>query len=275
MGSVQPREVSPPEGLDRLVQFDRFGKGALGYLLVRGGEALVIDAPRDFAPFLDAASEAGARILAVADTHAHADYISGGCALAAACGAPYYLHPADAVYPYDGTPGKIPFTPLAEERVLRVGDGDVAVTETPGHTEGSVTFRVGDAAFTGDFLFVRSVGRPDLGGKVEEWTGVLWRSLERARAAWPPDTRVFPAHYSSESERGPGRVVGATLAGLAGINEPFGLRDEEGFRAWIRARAGSFPETYKRIKAINVGLLDVSSEEAVELEVGRNECALG
>ena len=53
------------------------------------------------------------------------------------------------------------------------------------------------------------------------------------------------------------------------------LPDAGAFRAWVESRAGSFPEAYRRIKAINVGLLQVEAREADELEGGRNECALG
>ena len=112
-----PRELETPPALDRLVQLDRVGKGSLGYLLVSDGEALVVDPPRDYQVYLDLAREAGASIVGVADTHVHADYISGGPQLSKEMKVPYYLHPADAVYPYDGTAGKIAFEPLEEGTV--------------------------------------------------------------------------------------------------------------------------------------------------------------
>ena len=190
MLALVPRPLAPPPGFDRLVQFDRVGKGALGYLLVSGGAAIAIDPSRNAAPLVAAAEEAGARLVAVADTHVHADYLSGGPGLARHLGVPYYLHPADAVYPYDGTPGKIEFSPLAEGQRIQVGHGELEVRHTPGHTEGSVTYVAGGrAAFTGDFLFIRSVGRPDLAGKTEAWTDELFGSLERARREWASGPR--------------------------------------------------------------------------------------
>ncbi|MGQ0613307.1 MAG: MBL fold metallo-hydrolase [Planctomycetaceae bacterium] len=275
MLAVVPREQPAPAPLTRFVQFDRIGKGALGYLLVSGDEAIVVDPPRDPSAYVAAAREAGARIVVVADTHAHADYISGGPALAGAMGVPYYLHPADAVYPYDGTAGKISFEPLREGQRIRFGKAELEVLHTPGHTEGSVTYRLGNKlALTGDFLFVGSVGRPDLGGKTEEWSVVLWASIERARRSWPRELTVFPAHYASDAERRPDRSVGALFSWILARNGPVGLPGEPEFRAWVRSRAGSFPEAYRRIKAINVGLEQASPAECDELEGGRNECAL-
>ncbi|MHC4342332.1 MAG: MBL fold metallo-hydrolase, partial [Planctomycetota bacterium] len=94
------RELEPPAELDRFVQLDRFGKGALGYVLVSDGEAILVDPPRHTADYLQIVEQAGAKVVGIADTHAHADYISGGPALALSLDVPYYLNPADAVYPY-------------------------------------------------------------------------------------------------------------------------------------------------------------------------------
>ena len=56
-----------------------------------------------------------------------------------------------------------------------------------------MTYFAGDrTALTGDFIFVNSIGRPDLGGKAAEWTKLLWNSLERARREWKPETRLYP-----------------------------------------------------------------------------------
>lgn len=275
MLAVKPRELRPPPALDRVVQFDRFGKGALGYLLVSGDEALVIDAPREWGAYVAAAESSRARIVGVADTHCHADYISGGPILARELKVPYHLHPADAVSPYDGRPGRIAYQPLADGRRLRVGRAEIEALHTPGHTEGSVTFTAGAAAFTGDFLFVSNVGRPDLGGKTEEWSRVLWRSLERVRRRWPGEMEVYPAHYGSDAERRPDRTVGGRFEEMLRRNEPLSLRSEEPFLAWVRRKAGRFPDAYRSIKAVNLGLEAVDRTGAETLEAGRNECALG
>jgi glyoxylase-like metal-dependent hydrolase (beta-lactamase superfamily II) len=270
------RELSPTSSLDRLVQFDRIGKGALGYLLVSDGEALAIDPPRDPSAYLAAAAASDSRIVGVADTHVHADYISGGPGLVTELEVPYYLHPDDAFYPYDGRPGTIPFEPIRHGQEIAFGRSRLKVVHTPGHTDGSVSFLLDDeAAFTGDFIFIASVGRPDLAGKEQEWTLKLWESLELARREWSPNLRIYPAHYGSDSERQADRSIGALLSELRQTNGSLQYEDRKAFVEWVLARKTSFPDAYRKIKAVNVGLLPVSKEEADVLEVGKNECALG
>jgi len=279
MHMLVPRELEPPPQLDRLVQFDRIGKGALGYLLVSEGEAVLIDPSRHAEACLAAARDSGARIVAIADTHVHADYISGGPALAARLEVPYHIHAADAVSPYDGTPGRLDYAPLADGDAIHFGRAALRAVHTPGHTEGSLSYRLGDACvFTGDFLFIGSVGRPDLGGKTEAWTKVLWQSLERAKQEWPAAIRVLPAHYASSAERNRDHTLERLFGELCdpeGLNGPLAMPDEQTFTDWVLGRAGKFPDVYRRIKTINIGLETVDDSEADILEAGRNECALG
>jgi glyoxylase-like metal-dependent hydrolase (beta-lactamase superfamily II) len=273
--AVVPRRLPPPRGFDLFYQFDRVAKGAVGYLLGAGGEALLVDPPRKAQPYLDHAREAGCRVVAVADTHVHADYISGGPALSRSLQVPYYLHPMDAILPYDGSHAKVPFTPVQEGSPIRVGSAEVRVAHTPGHTEGSVTYLAGGSALTGDFVFINSVGRPDLGGKADEWTLTLWKSLERARREWSPDLRIHPAHYGSDADREADKTIGRTFGALPKTNEPLRMKAEADFVAWVKTKLGGSPEAYRKIKAVNLGLLEVWDMEAQELECGRNECALG
>ena len=280
MRMVIPRELDPPAGFDRLVQFDRIGKGALGYLLLAGGEALAIDPPRDWAPWAEAAAASGARVVGIADTHVHADYISGAPAMSRELGAPYYLHPADNVWPYDETPGRLEFEALADGTEISVGGRSVVAWHTPGHTEGSTTLLAGDprdaaAALTGDFLFVDSIGRPDLAGRMDAWVGDLWRSLERARGQWGPGVRLLPAHYSGEGERNADRTVDREFGEARAGNSTLQIAEEGVFRTWIESRVTTPPEAYPHIKAINVGLAEVTPQQADVLEAGKNECAVG
>ena len=274
--ALATRRLTAPAGFDHLIQFDRVAKGALGYLVAAGGEAILIDIPRKPQPYLDTIRELGLKVVAVADTHVHADYLSGGPAVSRSLGVPYYIHPFDGVSPYDATPSKIPYTPLAEGQTLRVGPSGIRVEHTPGHTEGSVCFWVGDrTVLTGDFIFVRSVGRPDLGGKLDDWTPVLWKSIERARASWTKDALVLPAHYGSELEREDDRSVGRAFGRLPEVNEPLRMASEGDFVAWVKAKVGSIPDAYRKIKTVNLGLLQIWEMEAQELEGGKNACALG
>jgi glyoxylase-like metal-dependent hydrolase (beta-lactamase superfamily II) len=276
MSLTIPVELDSPQGLDRLVQFDRIGKGCLGYLLVSDGKALIVDPPLHFDSFLETLGETGASLVGVADTHVHADYVSGAMAIAETLDVPYYLHPDDAVYPYDRTPGKIEFDAVSDGDVIQVGRTGLRVMHTPGHTEGSVTYLLEDRiALTGDFLFVESIGRPDLGGMEEEWAGQLWASMARAIRDWDDGVAVYPAHYASERERKLGGAVGIPFGTLLRENEILRIQDPEVFFHHILSRKAPFPEAYRKIKAINVGLAPAVESEVEELEVGRNECALG
>jgi len=271
-----PRTLDPPQEVDRLIQFDRIGNGCLGYVLISQGEALIIDPPLRAEAFLQSIEDAEATLVGVADTHVHADYVSGGASLSRRFGVPYHLHPADAVYPYDGTPGRIDFRSLSDGDVLRFGEAALTVVCTPGHTEGSVSFLLEDrVALTGDFLFVESIGRPDLGGKEEAWAVQLWESVVRARREWDPGMAVYPAHYASESERRMGDAVGISLGELLASNPAVQFQEKDDFVQAILKRKATFPEAYRRIKALNVGLSPIVLTEVNDLEVGRNECAIG
>ena len=131
------------------------------------------------------------------------------------------------------------------------------------------------AAFTGDFLFVDSIGRPDLAGRTEAWVGDLWRSLERARAKWGPAVRLLPAHYAGEGERNLDRTVDRAFGDAREANATLRIEDEGEFRAWVEAHVSTPPEAYPHIKAINVGLATVTPQQADVLEAGKNECAVG
>lgn len=271
-----PRILDPPQSLNRMIQFDRIGKGCLGYLLISRKEAFIIDPPLATEAYLDLIQEAEAELVGVADTHVHADYVSGAPILSKEHGVPYYLHSADAVYPYDGTPGRIDFRDIQDGAEVTFGDAALTVVHTPGHTEGSVTFMLEDrVAFTGDFLFVESIGRPDLGGKEEAWAHRLWESVVRVKKEWNPGTVVYPAHYASQSERKMGSAVGIPLDELMASNPVLGIREREEFIRFILDQKAPFPAAYRKIKALNVGLAPIIQTEVAELEVGRNECALG
>src|SRR5690348_18426149 len=102
-----PRRLSPTQALERVIQVDRVGKGALSYILVSDGDAIVVDPGRHLDRYDTLLEELRATPAAVIDTHIHADYLSGARAAATHWGVPYFLHPDDAVSPYDQTPGKL------------------------------------------------------------------------------------------------------------------------------------------------------------------------
>src|SRR5467141_4609870 len=190
-----PRFLTPTPSLRHVVQLDRVGKGALSYVLVSEGDAVVVDPGRHLERYDALLTELGATPAAVVDTHMHADYLSGARAAAARWQVPYFVHQDDAVSPYDATPGRFTHHPLSDGDTIAFGRAALRAVQVPGHTLGSVALLADDGlVLTGDFLFVRSVGRPDLGGQADAWARLLWRSLERVRREWPGDLVVLPAH---------------------------------------------------------------------------------
>jgi glyoxylase-like metal-dependent hydrolase (beta-lactamase superfamily II) len=144
-----------------------------------------------------------------------------------------------------------------------------------GHTLGSIALLADDGlALTGDFLFVKSVGRPDLAGQSNSWAKLLWQSLEGARHTWPGDLLVLPAHYAGEDERRADRAVAARFDVISATNNAAAIQDERVFLNWIADHATSFPDNYRTIKEANLGLVDLSDPDAEILESGLNQCAV-
>src|SRR6266576_2838347 len=224
-----PRRLSPTRALEHVVQIDRVGKGALSYVLVSDGDAVVVDPGRHLQPYEQVIEELGATTAAVIDTHMHADYLSGARAAAARWRVPYFVHPDDARSPYDGAEGRFTHQSLTEGDTIAFGRATLVAAHVPGHTLGSTALVADEAlALTGDFLFVKSVGRPDLAGQRDAWAARLWDSLERVRREWPGDLLVLPAHYASETERRADRSVAARFDVIAATNEAVAIQDRRG-----------------------------------------------
>jgi len=269
------RHLSPTPSLSHVVQLDRVGKGALSYVLVSDGDAVVVDPGRHIERYDALLTELRATPAAVVDTHIHADYLSGARAAAARWQVPYFLHPDDAVSPYDQTPGKLTYQALCDGDTIAFGRATLRAVHVPGHTLGSLALLADDGlALTGDFLFVRSVGRPDLAGRSESWAKLLWQSLERARQTWPGDLLVLPAHYASEAERRADRAVAARFDVISATNTAAAIQDERVFLEWIADHQSSFPDAYRTIKEANLGLVELSDPDAETLESGANQCAV-
>ena len=269
------RRLSPTPSLSHVVQLDRVGKGALSYVLVSDGDAVVVDPGRHIERYDALLTELRATPAAVVDTHLHADYLSGARAAAARWQVPYFLHPDDAVSPYDDTPGRLAYQPLRDGDTIAFGHGTLRIAHVPGHTLGSIALIADEGlVLTGDFLFVQSVGRPDLAGQTESWAKLLWQSLERARQSWAGDLLVLPAHYASESERRADRAIAARFDVIAATNVAAAIQDEGTFLQWINAHTTTFPDAYRTIKEVNLGLADLSDAEAEMLESGPNQCAV-
>jgi len=261
--------------VQRVVQLDRVGKGALSYVLVSDGDAIVVDPGRHLERYDELLRELDATPAGVVDTHMHADYLSGARAAAARWQVPYFLHPDDARSPYDGSEGRFTCQPVTHGDTIVVGRATVRVEHVPGHTLGSIALVVDDSlALTGDFLFVQSVGRPDLGGQRDAWARLQWHSLARVRNAWPGDQLVLPAHYAGEAERRADRAVAARLDVIAATNAGLAIGEEAAFLRWVADNTLPPPETYRTIKLANLGLVEVLEAEAEILEFGPNQCAV-
>jgi rhodanese-related sulfurtransferase len=162
------------------------------------GRAVVVDPQRDVSGYLRDADAAGLAIERVIETHVHADFLSGHLELAARTGATIsYGDAADVDFQIE---------PLADGTHLGLGEVDLEVRATPGHTPESISVVVREHAddetpygvLTGDTLFIGDVGRPDLlaaaGTSPDALARQLYRSLHTRLLTLPDATRVFPAH---------------------------------------------------------------------------------
>ena len=259
-----------------VVQLQRRAKGCLGYVIASGGEAAVVDATRHTGEFEAAADALDSEIVAVFDTHVHADHISGGRQLASDLGVPYYLGETavDRGVDYE-------FESLGTNEVVQIGAVDLKALSTPGHTSEMVSYLVGDeAVLTGDTIFVDSVGRTELQfGDGEASTGaeLLYESLHRTLMAEPDSINVLPGHFAVANDGTmaitPGEPVDTTVGALrTGLDVL--AQDQESFVETLTARLPEKPPNYEQVIGINVGRKTIDDEqEAIELELGPNRCA--
>jgi len=255
-----------------LWQVNRRGKACLSYVLVSGGEAVVVDPSRHVEWYEGFVAERRARVVRVLDTHVHADHVSGGPDLARRLGVPYFVAAGE------GFELRQPVTPLGDGEVLRLGGREgvaieVRAMSTPGHTPGSTSYLVGGCSLlTGDTLFVSSVGRPDLGGHVVEWGRALFETLNRRLADLPEGTVVLPAHYGGASEISEAGVVSERLGHLRRSVPEMRIATAEAFVEAVRGAIEDPPKAYAEIIRVNLGA-PASEEQIAEWELGKNQCA--
>lgn len=279
-GDLYDTRIVVDESFGQIIQVARPARGDLSFVVISEGEAAVVDPLRHIENYQNVVDEAGARVTHIFDTHAHADHISGGPALSAVTGAPYYLHPYDAIHPLDMLPAQMPYTYLSDGQNFQVGQFQVKVVWFPGHTLGQVNYLFTGPEgqtyfFTGDGIFLRSFGRPDLGGKGEAWTPILYESLfERLPQHVNDDTLILPAHFSQLDEAEEDGVFVAPYSQVKRQNEALKPRTLEEFTEYVLGNLPTFPKEYVEIKRVNAGLVQPTEEEAGELELGKNICAL-
>lgn len=260
------------DGVKFVLQLDRIAKACLSYAVGSRGATMAIIDPAANAPAYEGiALQMGSRITDVFDTHLHADHISLGVAMAAEMGATYHISAGDA----DGA--TFHYAPLRHGDVFRFGDMNVVVRSvaTPGHTPGSTSLEVdGKFLMTGDAVFVSGVGRPDLGGETEPWARDLFRTINNELAPLPAELEVCPAHYTSRVEAKADGTIRRSLGDLLENDPVVSMSDEEEFVAHVVSHLGVAPKVYATIRKVNLGWHTPTRNEAMELEVGRNECAL-
>lgn len=226
------------------------------------GEAIVIDPKRDVDTYLEIAAQNKMRITHIAETHIHADFLTGSRELAAITGAQLYLSD-------EGGPDwqyEFPHVGLKEGSTFMVGNLKFEVMHTPGHTPESISFLLTDTPasdkpvmiFTGDFVFVGDIGRPDL---LEEAAGLvgtkevgarqMYQSLKKFYAL-PDYVQVWPGHGAGSAC---GKALGAVPSSTVGYekisNWAFRYKDEESFVKFLLEDQPEPPRYFAMMKKLN------------------------
>ncbi|MET8623841.1 MBL fold metallo-hydrolase [Kitasatospora sp. NPDC004669] len=227
------------------------GLGNSAYLVDLGdGRALAVDASRDLRALRQAASARGLRVAFAADTHLHADFLSGALQLA---------HDDGATVLASATGHRaFPHTPLADGDEVDLGGLTLRALATPGHTDEHLSFLLLDGSrelgvFTGGSLIVGSAARPDLLGadRAEELAHAQYRSLRRL-ATLPDETAVWPTHGAgSFCSAPPGAERTTTIGAQKRANELLAAPDEDAFVARLLGSLGSYPAYFARLGELN------------------------
>src|SRR5215472_3209955 len=226
------------------------GLGNSSYLVeVADGAGLVVDAGRDPRPYLRLAAAHGLRVGFAADTHVHADFVSGGRELAG-LGA-RLLAPA-------GSGLSFPHEELRDGQQLNLGGLTLRALATPGHTPEHLSYLLLDGAvpaavFTGGALIVGGVARTDLTDPAAagRWARAAYRSA-RALLDLPDELAAYPTH-------GPGSFCSAgdagerttTIGREKTANPLLAGADEDAFTSALLARLGSYPAYFRWLPAVN------------------------
>jgi hydroxyacylglutathione hydrolase len=249
------------------------------------GEIVVVDPRRDVDVYLEFAHARNLRIVAILETHIHADFACGSTALAAATGADVWASAYDQGELYETA---FEHHPAHEGESLTLGRTRIQALHTPGHTPEHLSYLVYDLArapgvpqamLSGDFLFVGSLGRPDLIGEdvKRKLAGLQFDSVTRKLAPLPDFLEVHPAH-------GAGSMCGSgmsarpmTTLGFERLANPYlrkGL-SREAFIEEILGHVPPFPPYYKRMKVLNArGAEPFDAERGIEPLTAREFHAL-
>jgi len=239
-------------GLDaQLIGVVDEGLGNSAYLLDLGdGRALAVDAPRDLRAMRGAADKHGLTIAYAADTHLHADFLSGAVQLATDDGA-QVLASAAGMRQFD-------HRGLRDGDEIDLGGLTMQALATPGHTDEHLSFVIRDGStpagvFSGGSLIVGSAARTDLMGKQRtiELAHAQFASLQRL-AALPAATALWPTHgEGSFCSAPPGSARTSTIGAEKAGNALLAAPDAETFTRLLTADLGSYPAYFAWLAEAN------------------------
>ena len=227
------------------------------------GEAVVIDAQRDIDVYLDIASQNNLKITHIVETHIHADFLCGSRELASVTGATMYLSDEGG----DEWQYQFPHKGLKDGDIIKVGNLTLKILHTPGHTPESISLLLTDHAatdkpamvFTGDFVFVGDIGRPDLLEKAAGLIGTkekgakdMFQSLKKF-SALPDYVQVWSGHGAGSAC---GKALGAVPSSTVGYEKiqnwafQYG-EDEVSFKEYLLANQPEPPKYFAMMKQLN------------------------
>jgi hydroxyacylglutathione hydrolase len=226
------------------------GLGNTSWVLALDGDGVVVDPERDPAPYVGAAEQLGVTIVAAAETHLHADFVTGSRELAARGARVAAAAEGNLAWPHQA---------VRDGDELDFGRWRLQAMATPGHTPEHVSYVLHEGAearavFTGGSLLVGAVARTDLidPGDTEALTRALFRSINHRLLALPDDVLVLPTHGAGSfcSAAGDARRW-TTIGEQRRWNPLLAIGDEDAFVRAVTAGFGSYPPYFGRMREVN------------------------
>ena len=252
------------EKIPTVLQVEKVGKGCLSHVVISDSEAVVIDPLFPAEKYLEIAREHDVKIAHIIDTHQHADHVSSAQQLSELVDAPMY---ESSLEKWDRQANF-----LEDGQIIPFGNSKLCVIHTPGHTPGSLSFLIDEKyVFTGDILFIESIGRPDLRDNAEDFALELYDSLHNKLLKLPSETIVFPTHHGTSVV--PVNGVFSTTIGKTKEHDVLKLSKED-FVKQVVSITVPRPMNYQRIIQINKGSIPLTPDEIPDLELGPNRCSI-
>ncbi len=263
-GWSQVLHSSNAEKNPTVIQVEKIGKGCLSHIVISQNDAIVIDPLYPAEKYLEIVKQEGAKITHIIDTHQHADHVSAAQQLANLTGSPMYESKLEE---WDRSANF-----LDDNQEIIFGISKLRVIHTPGHTPGSLSYVVDEKyVFTGDILFIESIGRPDLRDKAEEFATQLYDSLHNKLLKLPSDTIVFPTHHGASVISTNG--VFSTTIGKTKEHDILNLSKEDFVKQVVKVTVPR-PMNYQNIIQINKGSIPLIPSNIPDLELGPNRCSI-